>query len=57
MKGIAFCSKEVHFHKIAARKMAVQSGPKRNIRMWLETQPDMLKEAYRGSYCSPRRFS
>ncbi|MDT5282890.1 MAG: hypothetical protein QOJ20_4085 [Mycobacterium sp.] len=45
MKGIAFCCKEVHFHKIAARKMAVESGPKRNIRMWLETQPDMLKEA------------
>jgi hypothetical protein len=28
-----------------ARKIAVESGPKRNIRTWLQTQPAVLKEA------------
>jgi hypothetical protein len=44
MKGIAFCSKEVHFHNDRSAQ-AVESGPKRNIRAWLEIQPDMLKDA------------
>jgi hypothetical protein len=45
VKGIAFYAKEVHIRTVAARKIAVESGPKRNFRTWLKTQPDMLNEA------------